>query len=125
MARAETPSDVDRLLFEAYNRGDLDGMVALYHQNCRVVTPDGVKEGTAAARAFLGGLVDLKGKVSWTEAYAVAAGDTGMVSSRWSVAFKGPDGSNQTLAGTSVVVVTKGADGWKYLIDHPFGGGVG
>ncbi|MCC7271182.1 MAG: DUF4440 domain-containing protein [Alphaproteobacteria bacterium] len=123
--RAENPSDVDRLLFEAYNRGDLDAMVSLYRPDCRLVTRDGVQDGPEAARAFLGGLVALKGKVTWSEAYAVPAGDTAMVSSRWSVAFKDADGSARTLAGTSVVVVRKDAAGWRYLIDHPFGGGAG
>lgn len=51
----------------------------------------------------------------------IVSGDIALLISDWSLKGKAADGSNVDLSGTTADVARHGPDGWKYVIDNPFG----
>jgi ketosteroid isomerase-like protein len=49
------------------------------------------------------------------------SGDIALLISDWTIRGKAADGSSVDLAGTTADVARRGADGWTYVIDNPFG----
>ena len=104
-----------------FNAKDLDGMLALAEpgsvfvpQPGVVVTGEGVK---AAEQQFLSiGL-----PITLTVRRVIVSGDIALLISDWSLKGKTADGSDVNLSGTTADVARRGPDGWKYVIDNPFG----
>jgi ketosteroid isomerase-like protein len=101
------------------NEGDVDGLVALYEPDARMLRDDGtVAEGQAAIRDIWAGLVALGGQISMTTRYAVESGDTALLSNTWTFEVQG-----QSFSDTAAEVARRQADGtWLYLIDNPYAG---
>ena len=58
---ANGPQEVASLVAQGLNRGDLDGIMALYERNaCLVPQPGQVLQGTAAIREGFAGFLALK-----------------------------------------------------------------
>jgi ketosteroid isomerase-like protein len=51
----------------------------------------------------------------------IVSGDIALLISDWSLKGKATDGSDVDRSGTTADVARRGADGWKYVIDNPFG----
>jgi ketosteroid isomerase-like protein len=51
----------------------------------------------------------------------IVSGDIALLISDWTLAGKAADGSDVNMSGTTADVACRGADGWKYVIDNPFG----
>lgn len=101
------------------NEGDVDGLVALYEPDARMLRDDGtVAEGQAAIRDIWAGLVALGGQISMTTRYAVESGDIALLSNTWTFEVQG-----QSFSDTTAEVARRQADGtWLYLIDNPYAG---
>jgi transposase-like protein len=54
-------------------------------------------------------------------AFRIEAGDLGLVIADWELNGTGPDGSPVELRGSTADVARRGPDGWKVVIDNPFG----
>ena len=121
---ARKPEEVDLLLMEAINAGNVEGALGLYEpEGTFVPQPGQAATGLAAIREALGGFLALKPRLTIAVSQVVEAGDLALLSSRWSLQGTAPDGSPVQLAGQGAEVVRRQADGsWKFVIDNPFAG---
>jgi len=121
--KARMPEDCDRLFGELVNAGNLDALVDLYEPGASLLQQDGsAAVGHAAIRAALGELLGSNPRIQMKTARMGkgGAGDLAVLYSEWSLATTGPDGARTELAGRSVEVVRRQADGsWKFAIDDP------
>jgi ketosteroid isomerase-like protein len=120
---ARGPEEIDRIFERELNAGNLDGVVALYEPTAAfTVEPGKVVTGTAAVREAVAGFLALKPSISLSPRVLANTGDIAMVSSKWKLKGTAPDGSAVDLAGESVEVLRRQADGtWKFIIDSPWG----
>jgi uncharacterized protein (TIGR02246 family) len=104
----------------AFNAGDVDGLVALYEPDARMVRDDGsVAEGLDAIREVWSGFVALGGRISMTTRYAIENDDVALLSNEWTF-----EGAGMTFSSTTAEVARRQPDGsWRYVVDNPFGGG--
>jgi uncharacterized protein (TIGR02246 family) len=121
---AKTPEDCHRLFVEAFNAGDVDGLMALYEPQAVLCKADGEPiAGHSAIRAAFQSFLALKPKIQLQTKYAIRMGDLALLRAEWEIT--GTDPSGQPLAPThhrSTEVVRRQPDGaWRYVIDHPFG----
>jgi len=80
---ATTPEEIHRLFEDAFNAGDIDGLVALYEPDAAVIPqPGSVVHGTEQVRAGLQAFLALQGRVSldtsWWSRSAISTGSGGM-----------------------------------------------
>ena len=120
---ARSPEEIDRIFERELNAGNLEGLVALYEPTAAfTVEPGNVVTGTAAIREAVAGFLALKPNISLTPRVLANTGEVAMVSSKWKLKGTAPDGSAVDLAGESVEIVRRQADGtWKFIIDSPWG----
>jgi len=120
---ARTPEDVDRLFAEALNAGNLDALVALYEPDASLTPSPGTQvRGHAAIREALSRFVAAKPRMDLSARVIAQSGDVALVTARWKLAMNGPEGNPQEVAGHSIEVVRRQADGhWLFAIDEPFG----
>jgi uncharacterized protein (TIGR02246 family) len=105
------------------NAGDLEGLVALYEPNSKLVPQPGQEvQGREAVRAALQGFLAIKPRMEMTTRYVLEAGDTAVLSGQWKLTGRGADGMAVVLTGKSVEVLRRQPDGtWLFVLDHPFG----
>ncbi len=121
---AVKPEDLSQCWIEAFNAGDLDGLVALYEPQGAVVDPatGQVHIGSAAIRTLLGGIIAMDVTAAASIAYCVANGDLCLGRVIWSIKGTGPDGEPFSMEGRSAEVYRRQPDGaWLYALDHPTG----
>jgi uncharacterized protein (TIGR02246 family) len=108
---------------KAVNAGDLDALCDLYDADARFVPGGGAEAVSGAAlREVLAGFLASRPVMEFDHNYLHVTGDIALARGAWKLTSKGADGSAQTIAGNSIEVLKKQADGsWRYLIDHPWG----
>ena len=119
MAVARNPEDCDRLFMEAFNNGDLEGLVSLYEEDAAFVEDGGgIARGRDAIREIMRSFFTQK--LHFTiEATVTQNGDIAHLSSPWTLSGTTPDGQAVSLSGHGMEVVRRQADGsWKYIIDN-------
>jgi uncharacterized protein (TIGR02246 family) len=121
---ATTPEQVHRLFEEAFNAGDLDGLMELYESDAALIAqPGSVVYGSEQVRAGLQGFLALKGRITLDTKLVVTVGDLAYLSNTWSLSGTGPDGNPVALGATTAEVARRQADGsWRYVIDNAWGG---
>ena len=113
-----TAADIHRAVEARFNAGDVDGLVALYEPDAKMVGPDGtVAEGLDAIRATWEPLVALGGHLKMVTRYVVEMGDVALLRNDWS--FEGAD--LQLKSETTEVARRQPGGTWLYTIDHPYG----
>ena len=120
---ARTPEDLDRLFAIALNAGDIEGLVRLYEPEAAMRPgPGQVVQGLAAIRAGLAGFVAMKPTLTITAKVLGQCNEIALMTGTWTLTGTGADGSPVTMAGQSVEVARRQADGtWLYVIDTPWG----
>jgi uncharacterized protein (TIGR02246 family) len=120
---ATTPEQIHRSFEEAFNAGDLDGLMELYEADAALIAqPGSVAYGSEQARAALQGFLALKGRIMLDTKLVVTVGDLAYLSNTWSLSGTGPDGNPVTLGATTAEVARRQADGtWRYVIDNAWG----
>jgi uncharacterized protein (TIGR02246 family) len=120
---ATTPEQIHRLFEEAFNAGDLDGLMELYEPDAALIAqPGSVVHGSEQVRAGLQGFLALEGRITLDTKLAVAVGDLAYLSNTWSLSGTGPDGNPVVLGATTAEVARRQADGsWRYVIDNAWG----
>ena len=121
---ATEPEQIHRLFEQAFNAGDLDGLVALYEPDAVLVPQPGVVvEGIDGIRDSLGWLLDRNGRITVESKLVLRVGDLAYLSNRWSLTGGTmPDGSAADLEATTAEVARRQADGgWLYVIDNAWG----
>lgn len=120
---ARSPEEIDRIFERELNAGNLEGLLALYEPTAAfTVEPGKVVTGTAAVREAVAGFLAMKPTITLSPRVLANTGDIAMVSSKWKLKGTAPDGSAVDLAGDSVEILRRQADGtWKFIIDSPWG----
>lgn len=112
------PEDINAAFAAAVNARDIDALLRCYVPSGMVVNPDGtVATGHEQVAAHAEGLLQLGGRMTATNEYAFVNGDIALVGARFEIAF---DDGRPAITGRTAEVLTRTADGWAYLIDHPF-----
>lgn len=111
----QTVIDLD----EAFNRGDLEGVLTYYHDDATmVVEPGHLAYGKREIRSVFERLLSLGMKASQERSCTLQSGDTALFLSRWTLRL--PGGGSRQMVATSVF--RRGADGaWRVQVDNAFG----
>jgi uncharacterized protein (TIGR02246 family) len=120
---ATTPEQIHRLFEEAFNAGDIDGLMELYEPDAALIAqPGSLANGIEQARAALQGFLALKGRIALDTKLVVTVGELAYLSNTWSLTGTGPDGNPVVLGATTAEVARRQADGsWRYVIDNAWG----
>jgi len=120
---ATTPEQIHRLFEDAFNAGDIDGLMVLYEPDSVLVPqPGSVVQGAKQVRAALEGYLALRGRITLDTKLVLTVGDLAYLSNTWSLRGTGPDGNPLTLGATTAEVARRQADGtWRYVIDNAWG----
>jgi uncharacterized protein (TIGR02246 family) len=114
------PADLHRLVQDAFNAGDADALVALYEPDAVMATPDGATvRGHDAIRGQWEGFIALGGTITLVTRHAVELDDIALLRNDWHFVADGMEFSSRTAE-----IARRQSDGtWRYVIDHPYGGG--
>jgi uncharacterized protein (TIGR02246 family) len=120
---ASTPEQIHRLFEEAFNAGDLDGLMELYEPDAALIAqPGSLANGSEQTRAALQGFLALRGRITLDTKVVVTVGDLAYLANTWSLTGTGPDGDPVVLGATTAEVARRQADGsWRYVIDNAWG----
>ena len=121
MAVINTLIDLHPAWAAAFNAADLDAMLELAEADQVFVPAPGVAVQGEAARGALQQFLGLGLPISMTVRNSFESGEIGLVVVDWTISGTGPDGSEVNLAGSTADVARRGSDGWKFVIDNPFG----
>lgn len=123
---ASIVKDLDQLniaFADRFNARDLDGLMALnIAEVVFVPAPGQPVEGEANVRGALERFLSLNLPITMTVRNVFQTGNTGLAVADWTINGTGSDGSEVALAGTTAdVAVYDDGQGWRYVIDNPFG----
>ena len=120
---ATSPEALHELWVDGVNRGDLDGLVALYEPEAAfVVRPGETVAGLAAVREATAGLLALRPRATLEPRIVVRTGGLALLISRWRLTGTDPDGAPVDIGGQTSDVARRQGDGtWRFAIDNPWG----
>ncbi len=118
---AHQPTDLHTLFKEAFNRGDVDALVALYEPDATLVVSGKPITGTDSIRTTLENWLSSKGHMELeTRAVIESRNGLAVLHGAWVIS---PPAGNDSLAtqGISTEVVRRQRDGtWRFVIDSPY-----
>lgn len=118
----DSPAAVSRTFVAAINAGDLPGALRLYDEHAVMLASDGhCARGAQAISELLAGIVSMHVQMETQVTRVVQAGDVAVASERWTMRLRDPDGGSVEQHGESIVLFTRGHDGWRFAIDAPWG----
>jgi uncharacterized protein (TIGR02246 family) len=117
MASGHRLTDIHPAVEAGVNNRDLEGLMALYADDARMVTMEGaVAEGLDAIRGQWAGVLAMDGRMTVESRFAIEMGDLALLSNTWT--FSAGD---EQMSGTTSEVARRQPDGsWLYIIDHPY-----
>jgi uncharacterized protein (TIGR02246 family) len=116
MTNGITPQEIHPAFEAAFNRQDLDALLALYAPDAVMVRPDGsLATGLDAIRQELSDVLGTNGQMSLRTRYVHEAGDVALLSCEWTLTA-----GDQTMGAVTAEVARRQPDGsWLYVLDHP------
>lgn len=117
----ENATDLHPAWGERFNAGDVDGMLTLAEEGSGFVPQPGALTSGDDYRAALGGFVSLGLPISLTLRHSFVVDDIALLIYDWTIKGTAADGNEIDLAGSTADVARRGADGWRYVLDNPFG----
>jgi ketosteroid isomerase-like protein len=114
----DSPSEVSAAFVVAINAGDLPGALRLYHNDAALLAPDGqCARGIQAIEGLLRGLLAMHVEMD----NVIEVGGIAVASEAWTMRLRLPEGTSDEQHGQSIVLFTQTPDGWRFLIDAPWG----
>lgn len=120
----EEPGQLNAILTDAFQRGDLERLVSVYDDDAvLLVPPDGhAARGRKEIRAAVAPLVALRPRFSSAVRRTLQAGGLALTHAEWRMALTEADGSNRELRGHGTIVSRRGPRGdWRIVLDDPLG----
>jgi uncharacterized protein (TIGR02246 family) len=120
-----TPESVIERFGELLAAGDVEALLELYEPDATLAPQSGESvTGTAAIREALAPFAAARPRMTADIHMVLLAGDTALLSNRWTLAGTGPDGEPLEMAGVSADVLRRRPSGsWGIVIDNPWGAG--
>ncbi|VVE90021.1 YybH family protein [Pandoraea bronchicola] len=120
---ASSPQQAVELLDRAFNERDIDTVMGFYEDEAVVVAEPGrTVRGRAQLRSFFEHAMKSGVSAAQLKTHVVEVDGIALFLSRWTLAYKEPNGtvSTRELVATTVFRNQPGG-GWKVLIDNPLG----
>ena len=113
---AHNPSEIHALFLDAFNRGDVEALVALYEPGAVLVTGGGTVAGHEAIRVAYDRMLARHGRMELeTRSVVESAEGLAVLHASWTLHTAG-----STAQGISTEVVRRQSDGsWLFVIDEP------
>jgi len=120
---AKTPRDAVTSADNAFNGGDLEGILSFYEDGAVMVyEPGRVASGKTALRHIFEYLLTLNAVAKQEKVNVVQAGDIALWTSKWSVSGKDQNGTPFTRSGLGSAILRKQSDGgWRVAVENPWG----
>jgi uncharacterized protein (TIGR02246 family) len=121
---ARTAEEVHAVRQDAFNRGDLDALVAIYENDATLLVPPGghSAHGRNEIRAMMAPVLAERPHMTTTIARTLLGDGWALTHVRWEVAGDGV--SDTALAGCGTVVSRRRPDGtWGIVLDEPLSPG--
>jgi uncharacterized protein (TIGR02246 family) len=120
---ASTPAECDCRFAECVQSRDLEGLVALYEPDARLLQHDGsVANGRAEIRRVLSSLIRTPTTIDMGLATVVESGDLALVYNDWHWKSVAADGAATESSGKAIEILRRQPDGgWLFVLDDPFG----
>ncbi len=114
--QARAPSEIHALFLDAFNRGDLEALVALYEPGAVLVISGHASVGHEAIREAYQRMLARRGQMELeTRSVVESGGGLAVLHAAWTLSSTG-----STARGVSTEVVQRQPDGsWLFLIDEP------
>ena len=111
------------LLDQAFNRGDVEAVLAFYEAGAVVVTEPGkTPRGKPDLRAFFEQAMASGASARQMKTFAIEADGIALFLSKWVLVTKNAEGEAIERRFTATSVLRKQSDGtWRILIDNSFG----
>lgn len=113
---ARTPSEIHNFFIDAFNRGDVDAIVALYELDAVLVISGQTLIGHEAIRDAYRNMLASRGRMELETRSVVDSGEgLAVLHASWSLHI-----GESTARGVSTEVVRRQSDGrWLFVIDEP------
>jgi ketosteroid isomerase-like protein len=119
---ATEPATFARAFADNFNAGNLDRVVSFYATDAVLDLGGGnLLVGHNAIRAALANFLAPRLPIAVEPRTVTVSGDTAIVTFDWAIKGSDPDGNPVAMAGRAVDVLRRDPDGWRQLIDLPFG----
>jgi uncharacterized protein (TIGR02246 family) len=116
----ESAEDLHGAFQAAFNRGDLDAVVALYEPDAVLISFDGSIVGLSAIRERYRFILATYPTITLQTLSVSSAGGLALLHGQWSLRETGPDGMEVRRHGRNAEVARRQTDGaWLFVIDTP------
>ncbi len=116
----DSPEQLHERFRAAFNRHDLDAIVALYEPGALLVGGAGPARGSDAIREAYRRVLASRPTMELETLAVNKVGDLAMLHGRWTLREIGPDGSETRREGRNTEAARRQPDGsWLFVIDIP------
>jgi uncharacterized protein (TIGR02246 family) len=116
----QVPEELHISFQEAFNRHDVEALVALYEPNALLVRFAGPARGTDAIREAYRDALAIRSTIDVKTLGVNRAGDLAMLHGKWILQTTGPDGGPIQRTGRNTELARLQPDGrWLFVIDNP------
>ncbi|MGH9775430.1 MAG: YybH family protein [Candidatus Acidiferrales bacterium] len=117
---AESPEQLHRAFEDAFNRHDLESIVALYEPGAVLISSDGPAHGIDAIREVYRRSFTTRPTIDLQTLGVNRAGNLAMLHGKWVLHGIGPDGEKIRSEGLNTETARQQPDGrWLFVIDNP------
>lgn len=117
----DSPEQLHVRFQDAFNRHDLEAIVALYETGAVLVRLDGPVQGTDAIREVYRASFSVRPIIQMHTLGVNRAGDLALLHGKWALYATGPDGDQIHTEGRNTETARLQPDGrWLFVIDNPY-----